>query len=177
MRVRPEACTETVNPSFLGYRQKHATGSASVSLDFQPKSDNEKSGLLIFQNEHRFFFLCRSVSEGQSVVQLYSSEGNGAQGEAMKLVATRRLGDGESRNAVGLRIESHADAYSFLLATRKDGWIVLKEGIDARFLSTRAAGGFVGCMYALYATSLGKPSTNWTYVDWFEYTGNDEVYR
>jgi xylan 1,4-beta-xylosidase len=32
-------------------------------------------------------------------------------------------------------------------------------------------------MYALYATSLGKPSTSRAFFDWFEYEGNDEVYR
>jgi alpha-N-arabinofuranosidase len=49
--------------------------------------------------------------------------------------------------------------------------------VDATFLSTKVAGGFVGCMYALYATSSGTPSGNSAFVDWFEYVGNDEVYK
>jgi len=32
-------------------------------------------------------------------------------------------------------------------------------------------------VYALYATSLGKPSQTSAYFDWFEYVGDDEVYK
>jgi len=45
-----------------------------------------------------------------------------------------------------------------------------------KFLSTRVAGGFVGCMYALYATSFGKSCNNKAYFNWFEYQGNDDMY-
>jgi xylan 1,4-beta-xylosidase len=58
-----------------------------------------------------------------------------------------------------------------------DDWILLKDNVDATFLSTKVAGGFVGCMYALYATSLGKSSDKIAHFDWFEYEGNDIVYQ
>jgi alpha-N-arabinofuranosidase len=48
---------------------------------------------------------------------------------------------------------------------------------DAKFLSTKEAGGFVGCMYAMYATSSGKPSENAALFQWFENRNNDDVYR
>jgi hypothetical protein len=32
-------------------------------------------------------------------------------------------------------------------------------------------------MYALYATSLGSPGATTAFFDWFEYAGDDEVYR
>ena len=41
----------------------------------------------------------------------------------------------------------------------------------------RVLGGFVGCMYVLYATSIGKSSNNVSHFDWFKYRGDDEVYR
>jgi hypothetical protein len=31
-------------------------------------------------------------------------------------------------------------------------------------------------MIAMYATSLGAPSESKAYYNWFEYTGNDEMY-
>jgi alpha-N-arabinofuranosidase len=95
----------------------------------------------------------------------------------MELAASQELVGETARNPIGLKIEAHSSTYSFLYTTQKDTWTLLKDGVDARFLSTRGAGGFVGCMYALYATSLGKPSTSAAYFDWFEYAGNDEVYR
>jgi hypothetical protein len=35
------------------------------------------------------------------------------------------------------------------------------------------AGGFVGSIYAMYATSLGWPSSSTASFDWFEYDGKD----
>jgi alpha-N-arabinofuranosidase len=54
---------------------------------------------------------------------------------------------------------------------------LLKAGVDAKFLSTKVAGGFVGCMYALYASSYGTASAAKAYFNWFEYKGNDEIYK
>lgn len=177
MRVRQETCADAVNPSFLGHRQQHATGSASVSLEFSGNAENEKAGLLVFQNETHFYYLCKSSAEGRSVVQLFSSKTERAAGFAMELIASQPLEEGMKGGPVRLKIEAQGSTYAFLYATQKDSWTLLKEGVDARFLSSRVAGGFVGCMYALYATSLGRPSTSTAYFDWFEYVGNDEVYR
>lgn len=52
-----------------------------------------------------------------------------------------------------------------------------RPAASATFLSTQTAGGFVGCVYALYATSLGETSYNAAWYDWFEYIGNDQQYR
>ena len=177
MRVRRETCEETANPSFLGHRQQHAVGSASVNLDFSPKADGEKAGLLIFQNETHFYYLCKSVSGGTPVIQLYMSSSEGGKAQPMQLIALQELSGDIGNIPVGLKIEAHGSTYAFLYSTQKETWSLLKGGVDARFLSTRVAGGFVGCMYALYATSLGAPSTSSAYFDWFEYEGNDEVYR
>jgi alpha-N-arabinofuranosidase len=177
LRVRRETCAEHVNPSFLGHRQQHATGSAGVSLDFSPKGENEKAGLLIFQNESHFYFLCRSVSGGKAVIQLFSSVAAGDHVQPMQLLASQELPGSAGEGPVGLKIDAHGATYSFHYSTRKDDWSLLKDGVDARFLSTRSAGGFVGCMYALYASSLGVQSQSTAYFDWFEYAGNDEVYR
>lgn len=177
MRLRQETCADAVNPSFLGHRQQHATGSVSARLEFDPKAENEKAGLLIFQNETHFYFVCKSIIGGKSVIQLFSSKTESAQERAMELVASQELVGEMARNPIGLKIEAHGSTYSFLYGTQKDKWTLLKDGVDARFLSTRVAGGFVGCMYALYATSLGTKSTSKAYFDWFEYAGNDEVYR
>lgn len=58
-----------------------------------------------------------------------------------------------------------------------EDWKLLKDNLDAKFLSTKEAGGFVGCTYGMYTTSLGRPSKNNARFNWFEYAGNDEVYK
>jgi len=54
---------------------------------------------------------------------------------------------------------------------------MLKEAVDGKFLSTATAGGFVGSVFALYATSTGKESNNKAFFDWFQYKGDDDIYK
>ncbi len=49
--------------------------------------------------------------------------------------------------------------------------------IDGHFLSTKTAGGFVGSVFGMYATSLGKVSNANAYFDWFKYIGMDDIYK
>jgi xylan 1,4-beta-xylosidase len=177
MRLRPETCSQPANPSFIGRRQSHARGAASVSLDFQPKTDREKAGLLVFQNERHFYYLCKTLQDSVSVVQLYKSAAGDDADHGMELMTSRKLEDDPGRSRDFLKIEARGDTYAFFYASRPDSWHLLREDVPAAFLSTKVAGGFVGCMYALYATSLGAQGANTAFFDWFEYAGDDEVYR
>ena len=177
MRVRPESCSGTSNPSFLGYRQEHLRGSASTAMVFLPENEGEKAGMLIFQNERHWYFLCKSLEGQGSVVQLYRSSDNDSSHEQMELIASKGMGNDNTSRGLLLKIEAHGSVYSFSYALEPGKWNLLKDSVDATFLSTRVAGGFVGCMYALYATSQGRPSSNVARFDWFEYRGEDEVYR
>ena len=165
IRLRPETCSGKSNPSFIGRRQQHLRGSAGVAMDFEPASEFEKAGLLVFQSEKHYYFLSKSLERGEPVVQLYRAD---------KLLASHKIGKGKN---IWLKVVADGANYSFYYATEPDNWILLKDQVDARFLSTRVAGGFVGCMYAMYATSSGQSSSNVAYFDWFEYVGDDEIYR
>jgi alpha-N-arabinofuranosidase len=146
-------------------------------VTFLPKAESEKAGLLIFQNETHFYFLCKSVMGSEPVIQLYKSVGNDKNDTSMALIASQRITREENMKPLRLKIEAHDSTYAFLYGFGEKGWATLSGNVDAGFLSTKIAGGFVGCMYALYATSLGKSTTGKAYYDWFEYTGNDEVYE
>ena len=176
LRLRPETCSGKGNPSFLGHRQQHAIGSVSVSIDFSPRAENEKAGLLVFQNEHRYYYVCKSLEGNESLVQFYKSVDGNAVGDTMELLASQPIGQRAGGEELSLKIEAHGNTYAFRYAVDNNEWRLLKENVDAKYLSTKDAGGFVGCMYALYATSLGKPSEATAYYDWFEYVGSDEVY-
>ncbi len=175
IRLRPETCSGLLNPSFLGHRQQHLRGEASAGLVFNPISKNEKAGLLIFQNETHFYYLCKSIEDGRPVIQLYKSAAGEKNG--MELVASIKLQAPDKGTEIYLKIKADGNKYSFFYGTGQDNWNVLKNNVDAAFLSTKVAGGFVGCMYAMYATSLGKNSGSAAYFDWFKYVGNDSVYK
>jgi xylan 1,4-beta-xylosidase len=172
LKLRPETCSGNMNPTFLGQRQQHLSGSASMALDFSPKSENEKAGLLVFQNETHFYFLCKSREDDQPALQLYKSDD-----KEVQLIASQPLNEEQQHAMLFLKVDAFGDQYAFSYTFNTRHWLLLKDSVDATFLSTRVAGGFVGCMYALYATSSGTPSGNSAFVDWFEYVGNDEVYK
>jgi xylan 1,4-beta-xylosidase len=176
INVRPEMCSGTMNPGFIGRRQQHAQGSASTALEFSPQGSNEKAGLLIFHNEEHFYFLCQSIDRNGPVVQLYKS-GTGSQRDTMELLTSQNLSKEMSGKTLYLKIEVRGNTYAFFYSSTPAQWSLLKENVDATFLSTRIAGGFVGSLFAMYATSQGQTSKNTASYDWFEYQGNDEVYK
>ena len=174
--LRPETCSKYKNPSFLGHRQEHMKGSAIVSMNFSPESENEKAGLLAFQNEKYFYYLCKSIKSGKEVIELFKSDETGKADNGMTLLASEEINTADSKG-VYLKIEANGNSYSFFYGISSEVWHPVKENLDARFLSTKIAGGFVGAFYALYATSLEKPSDNKAQYNWFEYHGNDEIYK
>ena len=185
MRLLPQTCDE--GAAFIGHRQQQPEGYAATALDFQPAEENEKAGLLVFQNESHFYYLCRSVKGRRPVVQLFRSTNISPSAERvpplavgtpafdsarMELIASQDLDTTVlTGNRLQLKIVARGDTYSFYYSTKKDAWNMLKEKVDAKFLSTHTAGGFTGCIYALYATSLGLPSKSTAYFDWFTTAG------
>ena len=76
-----------------------------------------------------------------------------------------------------LKITANRDLYSFHYTDSKGKWQLLKDKVDGKFLSTQTAGGFVGSLFALYATSSGENSTNKASYKWLDYAGNDAIYN
>ena len=175
INLRAETVAGKENPSFIGFRQPHLKGQATTSLLFQTKAENEKAGLLVFQSERFYYFLSLSSLQGKPVVQLWKSPGRKRDVSADSLMASAPLSI-KAGKQVHLKIEANGDHYAFYYATQPNQWKLLMEKIDATFLSTEYAGGFVGCLYAMYATSNGQPSGNKAWFEWFESVSKDEGY-
>lgn len=167
LKLKPETCMETVSPSFIGKRQQHLYCKAETAMTFTASSENEKAGFMVYYDEDHFYYLCKSLAGGKPVLQLFKG--------GMEIVAETPLKDGTEK--VELKIEAHGDYYDFYYATKPGAWVKLKGGLDARYLSTRNAGGFTGCIFAMYATSSGKPSGNATRYQYLKYSSNDPMYR
>lgn len=169
LQLRPETVGGLRNPSFVGFRQAHNQAEATTKLHFTPAAENEKAGLVIFQNEQTFYYLCKSTSGGKPVVQLYQSAKDSVN---MNLLAEQPV----KGNEVQLRIAPRNGIYSMSYSLDGKNWIKLQD-VDGTILSTAKAGGFVGSVFGLYATSLGKPSAAQAQFDWFQYRGDDAVFR
>jgi xylan 1,4-beta-xylosidase len=177
LKLRPETCSGNMNPSFLGRRQEHLRCSASAGLLFTPRAENEKAGLVVFQNENHFYFICKSLEKTGEAIQVYSSDSSSKSAGGMLLIASSPIGKDDAGKEVMLKIDAKEDCYSCSFALDASHWTVVQDSMDAKFLSTQVAGGFVGCMFAMYATSDKEASTNIASYDWFEYSGVDTVYK
>ena len=178
LEVRPETISGTGNPSFLARRQQHIYGNASAKMDFNPKAPNEIAGIVAFQGERHFYALGKTIANGKEVVQLRKSGKASAAASPETTVLAEAPLKGKNKNKpLYLKIAFKADKYAFYYATKEGDWVLVADNIDGTFLSTRTAGGFVGVNLGIYATSEGKPSDEKATFDWFEYTGDDPVYK
>jgi xylan 1,4-beta-xylosidase len=172
LKLKPETCMELGNPAFIGKRQQHLYSSAEIALNFSAKTDNEKAGLIIFQDEKHFYYLCKSTEQGNDVIQLFKSNPESSE---MNLLTQVLLASGAEK--ILLRIDAEGKNYSFRYALKPNKWVVLKENVDAKFLSTHVAGGFIGCVFGMYATSSGTETTNSASFKYLRYAGKDPMYK
>ncbi|MBB6239585.1 alpha-N-arabinofuranosidase [Pedobacter sp. AK013] len=172
MKLKPETCMEKTNPAFLGKRQQHMFCTASTALHFLPKSENEKAGLMIFQGEFNFYFMCKSIKENKNVIQLF--KGDKTTGTMALLTELPLL---NSSADLQLEIEAKGGRYDFKYREGNSDWLTLKKDVDGKYLSTQAAGGFIGSLFALYATSSGQQSDNKASFKWIDYSGKDKIYN
>jgi xylan 1,4-beta-xylosidase len=171
MKLKPETIMEMGNPSFIGKRQQHLYCTTDTEIDFSAKSENEKAGLTVFQDESHFYFIGKSLENGKPVMQLYKS---GADKKSMELLAQQALTDGSK--PVKLRIEGKGDTYSFYFSKGAQ-WELLQDKVDAKLLSTQVAGGFIGCLFGMYATSSGEQTSNSASFKYLKYSGNDPMFQ
>lgn len=172
LKLKPETVMDFGSPSFIGKRQQHLYNSIETLLDFTPAADNEKAGLVIFQSESSFYFIAKSTSNGKASVQLFKGK---PREKKMELVTEIPLETNAAK--LHLKINAEGAAYSFYFSTDGNNWSLLKDKVDAKFVSTKTAGGFVGCIYGMYASSSGEKSSNTASFKYLKYTGNDPVYR
>lgn len=171
VQLKPETCMDMGQPAFIGKRQQHLFGSASTQLIFNANAENEQAGMLIFQNEDHFYFLCRSIAQGKPVIQLLASN---PKTKTTTIIKQETIID---TPIVYLKIEAKGKYYDFFYALKPNQWQLLKADVDAKLLSTKIAGGFVGSLYALYATANHEKSENTANFKWLDYIGIDPEYK
>jgi len=173
INLKPETCMEKGNPAFIAKRQQHTTCTAGTTLNFTAAMPDEKAGLLAFQDESHFYFICKSVDSAlRPVVQLYKGTKNE---KVMELIAEKLLPQG--KQDIRFRILADGAKYGFEYAPKGGAWLTLMKDADGKFLSTEVAGGFIGSVFAMYATSSGSTSTNTAAFKSFNYTGGDSIYN
>ncbi len=165
LRLRPQTLAERANPSFVGRRQQHIHFSARTAMDFAPKGANECAGLVLLQNNDFHFRFVVTQEGGGAVIRLVKRE----KGKE-EVLAARPIQAGR----ICLKVSADGQSYNFYAATQAENWLPVAENVDGRILSTPVAGGFVGAVIGLYASSNGGAGENVADWDWFEYAGRDD---
>lgn len=160
LKLKPAAITGLEAPSFVGRRQQHINFAAFTAMEFEPQTEAEEAGLVLYQNNKFNFRFTYTQSYGKNIVRLVKCSGGQEEVLAEKEASAGRL---------YLKVEAEGQDYSFYFGETADEYIVLAEKVDGRILSTDVAGGFIGAYIGLYASSNGEISSNHACFDWFEY--------
>ncbi len=163
--TKPEKLTELANPSFIGRRQQHIHFEAATVMEVQFHPE-ETAGLAVIQsNEFHFRFeLATPFKMGkQNRIRLVKCE---------KGVETVLAEDVYPPARIYLKVKAVGQEYSFYYGNDGESYRALIENIDGRILSTDVAGGFVGTLIGLFASSNGNPPSGFADFDWFEYEGH-----
>ena len=172
LKLKPQTVMEMQNPSFIGKRQQHLNCAIETKLNFSAATDQEKAGLIVFQNESHFYYLCKTVDNGKPAIHLYKST---TDSKTMETIAQITIPTTQAE--VWFRIQAKGEFYAFEYALKANDWKTLKDNVDAKFLSTHVAGGFIGCIFGMYATSSGNESSNACSYKYLSYEGNDPMYK
>lgn len=161
LKLRPEKISELVTPSFIGRRQQHLTFSASTVMEFTPNA-NEEAGIVLLQSNEYHYRFVYTKEDDQSVIRLIKCVGGEEELLKEQLIDAEKL---------YLKVEAYEQDYRFYFGDEFGRYQLLIDQVDGRILSTDVAGGFVGAVIGLYASSNGQESENKAYFDWFEYVG------
>ena len=136
--------------SLLARRQQHMNATASTEVRFAPRGEGDEAGLVALQNDDYWFFLGIRRRDGSDRIELRRRAGKTETIVASAPLPTRR------QDPVQLRITARGGEYDFAYALGPGAWTELRRGEDGTILSTATAGGFVGAVFGLYASSGTK---------------------
>ena len=135
-------------PSFVGRKQAHAHAEASTSMRFAPAADGERAGLAAVQSDQSWLFFGIQQMDGSPMLVLAERDGEQAP-RIGRVLASRKL-PGTLAQPVRLKLAFDGGRVSATYALNDGRWESLEKDLDATFLSTKKAGGFVGTVIGLY---------------------------
>jgi xylan 1,4-beta-xylosidase len=147
-------------PAFVGRKQAHAIATVSTEMRYTAEGPGDRAGLVAMQSDDAYlFFGVQRKGGGQAVTLSVRKNGKDPQaGRVLASVALPRQA-GRAARPVYLKLSIDGGVLAASYAVRRNAWHKLATGVDATFLSTRHAGGFVGTVIGLY-NELGTRATS-----------------
>ncbi len=143
LQLRPRhALRQRGNPSFLGRRLQHAQFTAEINVGVNSIAPGVHAGLVAFQNDEHHLFAGLTRDDAGQLFAFVERVMCGNNGNAESEHLVKKPLSEDIRNAT-IRISGDRTRFAVNLGT-SDTFVPLLSSLDARFLSTRVAGGFVG---------------------------------
>lgn len=144
LRLYPSTYTlkDQASPTYIGLRQPSMNYTLRVNME-EALKEKEEAGLAIMQNDR------------YSIRLIVTTKGDN---KAVQLITTRdgkdELIGSQSISGTSFELILQGDNQQLKAAVSVDGKeIKVAENIDTHYLSTKVAGGFVGCTMGVYTTS------------------------
>lgn len=150
---------ERGSPTFIGRRLQHMDFSASTRVEFDPRNENEESGLILLNNQQHFDILIKRTGDLRVVFVKLQFGSITYTSEEFVLQA----------GPVDLSIKGNGSSFTFSYS--QGGSYSDIETVDSRYLSTETVGWFTGVYVGLYATGNGERCKVPASFDTFNYEG------
>jgi xylan 1,4-beta-xylosidase len=144
---RSVSIEEMLNPSVLLRSQQHTTFEAETKLEFTPVSNTDFAGFTLFQNEEHHFVFGKTLIDGTESLIINRIE------KGKETLAVLALSRREAAKPIYLKVAGNGADYDFMYSLNGKEWNTLLAQADGTNLSTRKAGGFIGALIGLYATT------------------------
>ncbi len=131
--------------SSLFYRQQHKNFTATVTLDYLPKSENDLAGITCYQSES-FNYVCGVTKNGNDYYLVLERTQKGKS----TIIASEKI---DVKKPIRLQVSAKGDEYKFNFSIDGNNFKNLGGMVSGDILSTNVAGGFTGALIGLYATS------------------------
>jgi alpha-N-arabinofuranosidase len=147
IKAAPVNIWQKESPSAVFHQQQHTTFTVETLLDFAPSTNEELAGIVLMQNENYNFVFGKTLMDGKPAVTLTRTE------KETVMTGSAFLSESEAKQTLKLRVVGNGRYYNFQYQAGEGAWQTIAQGVDAVNLSTSHAGGFIGTLIGLYASS------------------------
>lgn len=134
--------------SSLFHRQQHNNFTATTTMNYKPKSENDMAGMACYQSE-KFHYLFGVTKSSDNYVLVLERVEKG-KSEILDFVAI------DINNPIQLQVEANGDDFKFNYSENGSAFKTLGGVVSGDILSTNIAGGFTGNLIGLYATTANN---------------------
>jgi len=153
LKCLPVTSLERKTPAAVLRRIQHHKFEAITSLSFNPETEKEAAGMILFRDEPYQYQLILTRKEGAMRLLLIkvSPEKNGLNTKPLTVVlATSAII--KNSTDLKLKVTSDGQSFSFFYAEKNQKWMQIGGKEDAKHLTTEVTGGFIGTTIGMYAT-------------------------